>query len=534
MRQLRRSIRLCAALAAVMAAIGCGGGGGAPAVDAIVSVDPANGATGIPVTRAISVIFNQDIDETTLIPANITLKRANDAINVPGAITYDAAARTMTFTPDFPMVAGTLYTFTVTTSVLTKATATNYITTFTTQPAPLLYLTNHNAADPATPLTSYNLWSMAADGSAQTQLTAYTSGTSVSQTTPLWSPDYTRIAYGVAAGWGSTEPVNLYAMNADGTSPTALTAGTGNFAAIMPVWLRNGTSLLANISADTTASPEIYDIASVPTTGAGPTNLTSSTTANNVMAEMPPDLSPSGTSFLYSAGTVSGSPQINVNVMNVDGTGAATLTSVPANTAAMGYFSPDGATIYYSVMSPTEAGGIYSMNADGTGVQTLVTVPAGNIARLLGVSPDGARIAYLQSNLAASLTDLYILTVSTAAAVKVTTAVGSNSAEPGAWSPDGRRFAYVFGDDTAGPLDLYVVNADGSTPQNLTRYSAGQFVESPIDSVFPGHWSPDGTQIFFTNSIGLIYNIGRANADNSGVTAITASTTTDSILGDVW
>jgi len=520
----------------VIFAASCGGGGGGdPAVNAIVSVDPANGATGVPVTRAISVVFNANIDETTLIPANVYLRWANGVVNVPGATTYDAGTKTMTFTPNFPMAGGALYTFTITTAVHTKAAAaTDYNTTFTTAPAPIIYLTNYNAADPATPLTSYNIWRMNSDGTSQMQLTTYTAGTSVGADAPVWSPDYTKIAYEVAAAWDITKPVNLYSMNADGSSPTALTSGTGNYATIYPVWLRNGSAILFMVTPDSTASPMIIDIASVGPTGSGFTNFTNSTATNSVFFEFPLDLSPLNTSFIYSAGDMA-TPVENLNIMNVDGTGHATLTNIAANSVAIGLFSPDGTKIYYAMLSPTEAGGIYSINTDGSGVQTLATIPVGNIVLPLGVSPDGTRLAYLFSNLAASLNDIYILNIATVTTVNVTTASGSNEAVPQVkWSPDGSRLAYIFGDDTTGPLDLYVVNADGTSPRNLTGYPAGSYVEGLNDALFPGQWSPDGNQIIFTNYVGLIYNIAVANADGSGITPITNSTTTDSYFGDWW
>jgi Tol biopolymer transport system component len=58
-----------------------------------------------------------------------------------------------------------------------------------------------------------------------------------------------------------------------------------------------------------------------------------------------------------------------------------------------------------------------------------------------------------------------------------------------AWSPDGRTIVFVSGRDGNG--EIYVMDADGSSPRNLTQ--------NPAQDVHPA-WSPDGRSIAFVSS----------------------------------
>jgi len=58
-----------------------------------------------------------------------------------------------------------------------------------------------------------------------------------------------------------------------------------------------------------------------------------------------------------------------------------------------------------------------------------------------------------------------------------------------AWSPDGRTIVFVSGRDGNG--EVYAMDADGSSPRNLTQ--------DPAQDVHPA-WSPDGRRIAFVSS----------------------------------
>jgi Tol biopolymer transport system component len=75
-----------------------------------------------------------------------------------------------------------------------------------------------------------------------------------------------------------------------------------------------------------------------------------------------------------------------------------------------------------------------------------------------------------------------------------------------AWSPDGRSIAFVSSRD--GNSEVYVMNADGSGKRNLTRSRASD--DSPT-------WSPDGRRIAFLRGPGFRGQLYVVNADGSGL-----------------
>ena len=78
----------------------------------VTSSTPTTGSTSVPVTSTVTATFSRDPQ-----PSSISLA-VNDSANssVPGSVTYDAALRTVTFTPTGPLTAGTTYTARLTAS----------------------------------------------------------------------------------------------------------------------------------------------------------------------------------------------------------------------------------------------------------------------------------------------------------------------------------------------------------------------------------------------------------------------------------
>ena len=159
------------------------------------------------------------------------------------------------------------------------------------------------------------------------------------RSSPVWSPDGTRIAYSNDGIW---------VVNTDGTGQQQLTtSGYG------PVWSPDGTRIAYSNDG----------IWVVNTDGTGQQQLT--------ISGYGPVWSPDGTRIAYS--------NDGIWVVNTDGTGQQQLT-------ISGYgpvWSPDGTRIAYS------NDGIWVVNTDGTGQQELATSGGGPVW-----SPDGTRIAY--------------------------------------------------------------------------------------------------------------------------------------------
>ena len=107
---------------------------------AVISTIPANGAQGVPLNQIISATFSEAMNPTTI--NNTTFLLMRGAIAVPGTVTY--AGNTATFTPTVPLLAGIVYTATITTGAQNLAgngLVANYVWTFSTSTIPTVIST---------------------------------------------------------------------------------------------------------------------------------------------------------------------------------------------------------------------------------------------------------------------------------------------------------------------------------------------------------------------------------------------------------
>ena len=148
--------------------------------------------------------------------------------------------------------------------------------------------------------------------------------------------------------------VEVYRMNADGTSQTRLT--TNNALDGEPAWSPDGTKLV--FSSTRTGNGDIYRM------NADGTGLLRLTTSSGI--DLSPAWSPDGTKIAFSS-TRDGN--VEVYRMNADGSSQTRLTT---NNALDGEpaWSPDGTKLVFS-STRTGNGDIYRMNADGTGLLRL-------------------------------------------------------------------------------------------------------------------------------------------------------------------
>ncbi|MEX2178133.1 MAG: hypothetical protein WD801_05455 [Gemmatimonadaceae bacterium] len=158
--------------------------------------------------------------------------------------------------------------------------------------------------------------------------------------------------------------------------------------------------------------------------------------------------------------------------------------------------------VYASNRTAASVFDIWSVRSDGTGPTVMITPGQGF---LLGVSPDGSRIAFTSPR--DGNPDVFIVNADGSDLRNLTQHPGTDVYP--AFSPDGTRIAFMSSRD--GTSDIFVMNADGSAPVNLTR-SAG-FENEP-------HWC--GNRIAYTRSDAQgqadIYTM---NADGSDVRRIT-------------
>jgi dipeptidyl aminopeptidase/acylaminoacyl peptidase len=86
------------------------------------------------------------------------------------------------------------------------------------------------------------------------------------------------------------------------------------------------------------------------------------------------------------------------------------------------------------------------------------------------------------------------------------------------WSPDGTKIAFTSERD--GNREVYVMNADGTDQTRLTDNPAFDWLPS---------WSPDGTKIAFTSARDGNVEVYVMNADGSGQTRLTDNPATDDL-----
>ena len=124
-----------------------------------------------------------------------------------------------------------------------------------------------------------------------------------------------------------------------------------------------------------------------------------------------------------------------------------------------------------------------------------VKLNAGNVSSQPTANPAGTRIAFAVSQIDLTtheqIADIFAVDRNGMNMKRLTTAQGYDDFP--AWSPDGTRIAYRHY-ETNGRMDVWVMNADGSSPVNLTADMPDDWRQG-----LPA-WSPDGTRIAFASA----------------------------------
>ena len=197
-----------------------------PGAPTVTAVSPTAASTGVAVTSAVTATFSEAMNASTITGATFTLV-AQGGSAVAGAVSYNAASSTATFTPAANLAYNTTYTATITvgaTSSTGTTLAANYPWSFTTVAPPVPTVTTTVPASGATNVNVANA------------LTA-----TFSQ--PMNSSTITTTTFTLATTSGSTPVTGTVTYNS-GTSTATFT----------PSSLASNTSYTATITTGATSS----------------------------------------------------------------------------------------------------------------------------------------------------------------------------------------------------------------------------------------------------------------------------------------
>jgi Tol biopolymer transport system component len=276
-----------------------------------------------------------------------------------------------------------------------------------------------------------------ADGSQYRQLTS----NGVEDAWPLLSPDGARIAWWVGG--------ELWVMNADGTSPHAVSEG-----GVIDLSYRWSSDSDRLVFAGSGA-----DVYVVNADGSGLANVTMDVAGSNDR----PAWSPDGTRIAFRQND--SATDHDLYTINADGTNPTRIVDV-AGESDIFYvrWSPDGNLISYRAASS-----LWTVAPNGSSPEVLADGGTRN-----EWSHDAARLVWDDG------ADIWTIRVDGTALTNLTNGgIPATGSTIPWWSPDDARI--VFATRRDGDSEVYVMNADGSDPVNLTN---------DIAHDLPGNWAP--------------------------------------------
>ena len=272
------------------------------------------------------------------------------------------------------------------------------------------------------------IYSMATDGSAQTNLTT----NPARDQDPAWSPDGSRIAF---ASTRAGSHLDIWVMNADGSAPVNLTplpdsTGSGQ-AGIEPAWSPDGSRIAYSYQGDVWV---------MNADGSGKANLTHDPALP--AAGWQAAWSPDGSKIAYVRGA-------DIWVMNSDGTAKTQLTFTTGGlgTEKSPDWSPDGARIVYE-----KSGQIWRMNADGS-AEKAVAAAAGEGGTRPAWSAARNRIVFSSNSFSApNGYDIFVMKPDGTGVKRLPTAVPASDLDPSwqALATSGRIPTYTAVQASAG------------------------------------------------------------------------------------
>jgi len=218
----------------------------------------------------------------------------------------------------------------------------------------------------------------------------------------------------------------------------------------------------------------------------------------------------SGGAFSGDNGRLAYTCGTSVCTIATDGSGATTLSSLPANSTDPSW-SDDGTQIAFT----DPVNGISVANANGSGVGQLGT-GAGSTEP--SFSADGTRVAYISTRSPAGLRS----SLANGHGQETTLTTNASDVDP-QFSPDGSELAFARNDGATG-YDIWVLDLSSSTEQQVTATAGNE--RNPT-------WSPSGLTIVYSSSTnGHLFAVSSAAVSSTTPTDLGVSGTQPSYSPD--
>jgi Tol biopolymer transport system component len=247
--------------------------------------------------------------------------------------------------------------------------------------------------------------------------------------------------------------LEIYVMNADGTSPTRLTFNPAVDA--NPAWSPDRTKIAFTSLRD--GNLEIYVMNA---DGSNQTKLTSNPAIDDDSA-----WSPDGSKIAFWS---SRNGNAEIYVMNADGSNQTRLT-FNSKADIQPDWSPDGSKI---VFASNRDGlfnvDIYVMNADGSSVTRLTSNSA--LDDSPDWSPDGTKLVFTSNRTGQLDFEIWVMNADGTNPIRLTSDAHT-SLQP-SWSRDGDKIAFATNRDGLVNFEIYAMNSDGSSQIRLTSNPA--------------------------------------------------------------
>ena len=241
---------------------------------------------------------------------------------------------------------------------------------------------------------------------------------------------------------------DVWVMNADGTGVTRLTTNASYD--FEPDWSPDGTKIAFVSRRD--GNDEIYVMNA---DGSGQTRLT-----NHGGSDRNPSWSPDGTKIAFEGRRLGDD---DLWVMNADGSNVIPLTDHPADDQHPAW-SPDGSKIaFQSYQLGNNNMEVFVVNVNGTGLTNLSN-HTGPFDGRPAWSPDGGKLAFVSGR--TGNLEIYVMNANGSGQTQLTFD-GELDSYP-AWSPDGKFI--TFRSDRSGNIDVWVMKADGTGAANRTNH----------------------------------------------------------------